>query len=128
MSNRDLKKIEAAREAAAELSWHYTSPRTLEADLDILASALRKLPRKLTGIPKDADEVFGLCDILGQLHEARLVSADALSSCSDLEELTDVADYDMGDPEDFATEAENHINDLKAELEKLLETLEAKIS
>lgn len=124
----DSDKIAAARKAAEELSQEYDSPRSLEADLDILASALRNLPREITGLAEDAEEAFGLCEVLSRLSDADLLSDTVVTSCGELEELTDLADYDMGDPEKFAARAEGHITDLQSELEKLFDKLEAKVS
>jgi hypothetical protein len=126
MTGREQRKLDVARSAADDLSSHYTSPRALEGDLDILASALRDLPRRLTRIPRP--DATGLCDILECYAEAHLVTKDALAACTALQELTDIADYDVPDMDEFAANAEDHISDLKDQLEQLFTTLEKRDS
>jgi hypothetical protein len=122
MTKREQRKLDVARSAAEDLSWHYTSPRALEGDLDILASALRDLPRRLTRIPRP--DATGLCDIVQCYAEAKLITDNALEACTALQELTDIADYDVPDMDEFAANAEDHISDLKDQLEQLFTTLE----
>jgi hypothetical protein len=105
-----------------DLSWHYTSPRALEGDLEILAAALRELPRRLTEIPRP--EAAGLCDILQDYVAAHLLDDDAVDACTALQELTDIADYDIPDLDDFADNVEEHLSDLRDQLEKLFANLE----
>lgn len=123
MRKRNERKLAVAREAIEDLSAHDTSPRALEADLDILASALHDLPRRLTRIQR-ASSTVALCDILQEYVKAKLVSDHAVKACKALEELTDIADYDVPDQDEFATSAEGHITDLTDELKKLFDILE----
>lgn len=129
MSSRESRRIDEAREALNELSEHYTNPRKLEADLDILFSALLKLPKRLVKAASDDDsQMFGLCDLLDQYAENDLIPDSAVKSCQELDELTQVADYDVPDEEEFAEKAEAHVSVIRDELDKLFVKLEEEIT
>ena len=128
MPSRELRRIAAARTAVDDLSEEYTSPRTLEADLDVVFSAFLRLPPESLGLtPQDAP-VLALCDLLEEYSDRRLVSEGAVESCHKLEELTQIADYDVSDEEKFSEQAGKYVAVIKEELEKFLTNLENKIA
>jgi hypothetical protein len=124
MPTRTLKLLQAAQEALEKVSDTYRNPHMLEADLDILGSALRKLPPKLTRLPKEATQVFGLCDILYHYSKLGLLTSDAVESCEALRELAEESDYDVTDEEKFEEKVAEEIATLKDALGKMLTKLE----
>lgn len=123
MSDREKRLLAGLRKAIEKLSDHYRSPRALEADMDILALALTRLPERLTHVSRD-DAAFTLSDVIEQHVEHGNVSAGALDAVENLEELTQVADYDVPAEDRFAERVGEKISVLKAELESLLAKFE----
>jgi hypothetical protein len=119
----DKQQLAAAREAIDKLSSRYSSPRRLEAALDKVESALRELPNTLTKIASDV-RPGSLCDLLSKYARIRGLDPDAVVSCRDLIDLAELADYEIGDEEDFANATEGKLEVLKAALEDFLEKLD----
>jgi hypothetical protein len=124
MTGPDANRLEDARKALEDLSHGYKGPHPLQADLDFLASRLRKLPSRLTKVTFDPD-VFALRDIIDHYAAKNLVSAKAAEACLNLEELADLADYDMPfEEEEFSENVAEQIDVLGDELTKLFTKIE----
>lgn len=119
MTERERRLVEELRNAIEKLSGRYHSPRALEADMDILAASLSSLPERLTDIPRD-EALFTLSDVIERYVEHGSLSASALDAVENLEELTQIADYDLPDEDRFARLVAEEIDVLKVELENLL--------
>jgi hypothetical protein len=119
----NLKKVEAARTAAGDLSAHHHSPREVEANLDILRSALLELPSAPSARRKRKTDIE-LCQLLQDYTDAKLLSAVAVNCCYELKELIQISDYDISDKEEFTESVQGKIEVLQEELEKLFAHLQ----
>jgi len=118
------QRLARALAAIEDLDRRFHSPRRLEAVLDTVANALRKLADITDHIPKERRA--GLYEILTSLAKARDVSRAAAVACRELEDLAETADYDDPDPDDFADECELPVETLLSELSRFVHRLDEK--
>lgn len=111
----DGKRLDFAKAASEALSEEYGNPRRVETNMDILSGALMDLG--LVKFTSHQREKFGLCSVLQKFVAEGLIDHSAVTCCKSIEELIQVADYDISDEAQFAEDVASEIEVLKEELD-----------
>jgi hypothetical protein len=117
--------LATARAAAEELSIGCSSPRTIDANMDILSSALLELG--VVKVKAPTHRTIDLCETLQEFVKAGYASPAIVNCCRGIKDLIQVSDYDIADEDAFEEAALAEINVLQEELENVFVTLDDEI-
>jgi hypothetical protein len=122
----DATRLDAARCASDALAEEHGNPRDVETNMHILARALMDLG--VIEFTQHQREKFGLRSVLQKFVVEGLIDRSAVTCCSGMEELIQVADYDITDEDQFAEDIASEIGVLQEELDNAFNRFEAQVA